>query len=273
MSYLLDKKAKRKKFFKITLGIIVLIVLFYFRLNIWNGFSYTAHAIFRPLLVLGNNTENKLQNLQSYFASKSSLGNENQELKLRLEKEEARMANYDSLFIENERLKEILERKREEISMTISAILSQTNQSFYDSLIIDVGKSQNIKKGDMVFGLGNIPIGRVANVYSNSSKVILFSTPGEKTEVIISSKSIDPEQIGGTFVELIGRGGGNFEMILPRDFILEKGDQVTMPGINPYVVAVVETIISDPRNPFTKALLTSPVNVRELKFVEIERQK
>ena len=59
-------------------------------------------------------------------------------------------------------------------------------------------------------------------------------------------------------------------MILPRDITLQKGDLVTIPGINPYTLAVVETVISDPRDPFTKALLSSPVNVQELKFVEVE---
>ena len=62
-------------------------------------------------------------------------------------------------------------------------------------------------------------------------------------------------------------------MIMPRDLKLEKGDQVVLPGIIPYVVGIVETIISDPRDPFVKALLTSPVNIQELKFVEVETQK
>ena len=61
-------------------------------------------------------------------------------------------------------------------------------------------------------------------------------------------------------------------MILTRDFILLKEDQVVLPGINTYVVGVVETIISDPRDSFQKALLIAPVNIWELKFVEVEIQ-
>ena len=119
-----------------------------------------------------------------------------------------------------------------------------------------------IKTGDIVFALGSVPVGRIAEVYTNSSKVTLFSNAGEKTQAIISDKNV--------FMELIGRGGGNFEMILPRDLTLQKGDQAIMPGLSPYVLAITETIISDPRDPFTKALLRSPVNIQELKFVEIE---
>ena len=97
----------------------------------------------------------------------------------------------------------------------------------------------------------------------DSSKAILFSTPGEKTEVVISGKD--------TFLEMVGRGGGNFEMILPRDFVLESGTSVHLPGVSSYIVARAETIISDPRDAFLKALLVSPVNIQELKFVEIEK--
>ena len=59
-------------------------------------------------------------------------------------------------------------------------------------------------------------------------------------------------------------------MIIPRDFKLLKGEQVVLPGISPKVVAVVETIISDPRDAFQKALLVAPVNIQELKFVEVQ---
>ena len=70
---------------------------------------------------------------------------------------------------------------------------------------------------------------------------------------------------------MIGRGGGNFEMILPRDFILEKGTEVVLPVITPYTLGIVQTILSDPRDSFQKALLASPVNIFELKFVEVEK--
>jgi cell shape-determining protein MreC len=118
-----------------------------------------------------------------------------------------------------------------------------------------------VTTGATVFALGNVPIGRVDLVYENSSRIILFSNPGEKTSV----------DINDTTFELVGRGGGNFEMNLPRDIDLQKGAQAVLPRVTPHVVATVETIISDPRDAFKKALLVSPVNIKELRFVEIEK--
>lgn len=271
MSYLLDKKIKRKKYFKIGIGILVLVVFFYFRSGIWNGFSYVGSTLFRPVLVLGNGIGQKFSDLGSYFVSKSALSEENQTMRFQLSEEESRMANYDLVVAENENLKASLGRKDTKANMVLAAILSKPNRSPYDTLVVDAGEKQEIKSGSIVFTLGNVPIGRVAEVYPNSSKIILFSNPGEKTQAIVTSKSTTPSLGGEVYMELVGRGGGNFEMILPRDFVLEKGEQATMPGLNSYVLAIVETTISDPRNPFTKALLESPANIQELKYVQIEK--
>ncbi len=276
MSYLLDKKIKRKKFLNIAFSVVVLIILFYFRVGIFNGFSSVSQVIFRPILIAGNNVGEKFKNIGSYFLSKNYLYNQNQKLQAEVDFNNARNSNYDSVVAENASLKEILNRlpaqagKDSRANMVLSAILSKPNQSIYDTLVIDAGTKQEIKEGDIVFALGNVPIGRVSLAYDSSSKVTLFSSAGEKTQVVVSSASAG--QAGrDVFLELIGRGGGNFEMILPRDFTLQKGDQVVMPGIYPYVLAEVVVTISDLRDPVKKVLLTSLVNIQELKFVEVEQ--
>ena len=262
MSYLLDKKIKRKKFFNVLLLVGVLFFLIYFRVGIFNGFSYIAQGIFRPILILGNKTGEKFSDLSLSFYSKSTLLRNNENLKLKLSEKEALLSNYNSILDENTQIKEILARKTEKTSMVLAAILSKPNRSPYDTLIIDVGTNDNISIGKRIFALGNIPIGRIAEVYPNSSKVILFSNSGEKTEVVIGKN---------VFMQAIGRGGGNFEMNLVKDLVLQKGTEVILPGINPYVLGIVETIISDPRDTYQKALLVSPVNIQGLKFVEVEK--
>lgn len=262
MSYLLDKKIKRKKFIVGVFCVVILTILFYFRLGIFNVFSSVSQTIFRPVLVFGGDISEKLKSVGSYFVFKKTLYNQNQDLEYKLNENVARNLNYDLILNENQSLKEILNRKDTNIKLVLSAILSKSNQSIYNTLVIDTGIKDGIKVGDIVFALGNVPIGRVSIVYDNSSKVTLFSDAGEKTQAIISGKDI--------FVEVVGRGGGNFEIIVPKDFILQKGDQIILPGIHPYVLAVTETVISDPRDSFVKALLVSPVNIQELRFVEVE---
>ena len=276
MNYLLDKKIKRNKYFKYVIFVVFLFIFIYFRSGIFYGLSYVSQIVFRPVLILGNNIDGALSNVGSYFYSKKSLLLENEDLKLKLNEQEARISNYNSVLDENLKIKEILGRKNEKADMILAGILSKPNQSLYDTLIIDAGVKNEVLPGQKVFALGNVPIGRVAEVYLNSAKIILYSNPGEITEVVISGRparnAFSIADAGGdTFMQVVGRGGGNFEMILPRDFILEKGTEAVLPGINSYVVGIVQTIISDPRDSFQKALLTSPVNIQELKFVEVEQ--
>ncbi len=263
MSYLLDKKTKKKKFERIAVLVVCLLLIFYFRTGILKGLSSVTHFVVRPFLVLGNGAGNRLGNFGSYFSSKRMLSLENQNLKLQLGEKEATLANYNSISDENEKMKEILNRKKTKNEFVLAGILNKPNRSMYDTLLIDAGTNDGIVIGQKVFAYGDVPIGYISEAYADSSKVVLSSSPGEKTEVAISGKDV--------FMEAVGRGGGNFEMILPRDFTVDNGTEVVLPGITPYVLGTVATIVSDPRDSFEKALLTSPINIFELRLVEVEK--
>ncbi len=262
MSYLLDRKTRQKKYIQIVLLAVLIATLFYFRGGIFNILSSTSAALFRPALVAGESMRGKLRVFGSYFISKKNLFIENEKLRSELSKGEARMINYDSILADNAALREILGRKKESSSLVVSAILSKPNQSPYDTLVIDAGSKLGLSAGDIVFASGGAPIGRIGELHTDSSKVILFSASGIKTDVVLPESNI--------FTEIWGRGGGNFEMSLPADFAPEKGDELVLPGMTPHVVGIVQNIVKDPREPFAKALIISPVNIQHLKFVEVK---
>ena len=263
MNYLLDKKIKKRKIYKIIFSIVVLFCFVYFNAEIFNGLSIVSSVVFRPVLVFGRNVGGEVSNISSIFHNRKSLMIENEDLKIQILNSQADRANYAGVVEENNQMKEILGRKKEIVNMILAGILNKPNQSLYDTLLIDAGTEQGIITGQRVFALGNVPIGYVAEVYDDSSKVVLFSNPGEKTEVVINGQNV--------FMEAVGRGGGNFEMILPRDFVLPIGTEVDLPGVNSLILGTVQTIISDPRDAFQKALLASPINIQQQKFVEVER--
>lgn len=254
---------------KIAGAVILLAVLFYFRSGIFTGLSYGVRELFRPILIFKNGAGGKMSGLGAYFASKNSLSSENENLKRQLALQEARMLNYGILLAENESLKKILLRVPPNKTLALAAILSRPVQSPYDTITLDLGEENGVNPGDIVFAEGNIPIGRVNSATRNIAVAVLFSSPREKTQVIIPA-SLSQYAKGDASFELIGRGGGNFEMILPRDFILEIGAQAVLPGMMPQAIAVTKAILSDPRDPFKKALFASPVNIQELKFVQVE---
>lgn len=259
MSYLLDRKKRNAKIRNSFFVFLILFVLFYFRSPILNFLNNTTNSALRPFFVLTNNIGTRMYNFSVLFNSKESLLKENQELKDELNNEKGKNSEYIALTRETEELKEILGRTDENKDTALASIL--VNNKILDTFIIDIGENQNIKEGDLVFAYGNIPVGYVSEVYNTSSKVNLFSKNKEKTNVLIQSKNI--------YIDLIGRGGGNFEIILPRDLILEKGENVLLPNIDTYLIAKVDSIISDPRDSFQKALLTTPININQLRFVQV----
>lgn len=177
-----------------------------------------------------------------------------------LEPVETRIAE---LTAENIDLKEILGRSIAKNTI-LSVVLRKPPQAPYDTLIIDTGKNNGVSVGDSVYALGNILIGRVAATYANYSKVKLFSNPGEKYEVLVGSHNIP--------ATAVGRGGGSFEMILPRDSGVLVGDIVSVPSMTPSSLGVVSALVSEPAQAFVAVLIAAPVNMTQIRWVEVERE-
>lgn len=262
MSYLQDRKKKQKRYTQLLVTAVVFAACMTVSVVFFDFFSRISHTVFSPVLAMTNRMSMNIKNTKAFFISKTSLLLENQELKQQLLAIDARLANYEAVFNENEKIKEILLRKPGEKKMLLAGILGTQNKSLYDSLIIDAGSLQGLEVGQRVFAYGDVPIGTITDVFPESAKVALYSTSGQKMSAVLSGSD--------TFIELMGRGRGNFEVILPRDFDIVEGTLVLLPGLEPYALAEVVTVISDPRDPFKKALLKSPINILELKFVQVE---
>lgn len=270
MNYLQDRKSKRKKYLKIGVFIFAFLFLIYFSSPILKVFSRGAHAVFRPVLYVGNGAFSKLGSLGAYFKSKSALEKENERLNTELEAQAMERENYRTILAENENLKETLGRKSKSANLLLSAILSEPNHSPYDTLIIDRGSEHGVSVNDKVYAYGNIPVGAVAEVYGATSKVTLYSSSGAVTPAVISISQAETGVSKNIFVDAVGRGGGSFEITVPRDLSIPKGTEVTLPGMTPRVLGIIEGTISEPRDAIQKILLRSPVNIFELKFVQVE---
>lgn len=266
MNYLRDKRlsvARRKK----GAGAVIIAVFFILLLAVFRGpifafFSAALNRVGRPIWSSSGAAAQDVSALSGSLRSKQSILDENQGLQDQILEETASVADREVLLEENSQLKEILGRKASP-NMVLAAILAKPNKSIYDTMIVDVGEDLGISKGARVFAYGDELLGTVSEVYADTSLVDLYSTPGEKTDVVLGA--------GNSYVQATGRGGQNFEITVPADQVIEPGTAVVLPGITPYVLADVTSVISDPRDPFQKILLTSPVNIQDLKFVEIEK--
>ncbi len=186
------------------------------------------------------------------------------ELQRKLQENESRYAQAVHLVKENEELKELFGRT-DESEKVLAVVLKKPPLSAYDVFVLDIGVSHGVKKGDRVYALGNIPIGEIAEVNGNVSKAKLYSSSGEKFDVLIGDENIQ--------ASAIGKGGGTFEVSLPHETKVEKGDKVMIPSLSNGFVGNVEEIVSEPSHPFSTMLFRQPINIYEQKWVMVEITK
>lgn len=258
-----DKKSIERKARLIKGAIISAVILILFLSGVVSVSGGVFNFLGKPLWKARNSVSSNLSDSTYIVRTKKSVFAENEELNRRLIEQNLAMVDYQILKSDNEELKSLLGRIPKTHSFVLGNVLVKPSQSPYDTLIIDVGTESGIKEGDKVFANAVIPVGYVSHVYSDSALVSLYSNPGETTEVMISGSNAS--------VELVGRGGGNFEMSVPIELDSNRGTMVLVPGANSMVIATIEDVISNPTDPVKRVILRSPVNVQQLKWVQVEK--
>lgn len=273
MNYLRDKDSiftsgrNVKKNTKSFLIVSVLVIFFTYIILFTNVFGVLvagAGAASGPMWKFQNYISGVYDNIYSSFTSKKILLAKNKRLEEEIEIASAKLLDRNLLFEENIELKELLGRDLSS-ELVFASVLARPNRTLYDTLIIDVGRNVGVQKGDKVLYGGNILIGEISEVLEGSAKALLYSSPGEKLNVSVGVNSITSVAHG--------RGGGNFELKLPRDAKVDVGDVASVLNINPRVLGTVEYINESPSDPFKTILLSGPVNIFKLKWVEVELQQ
>ncbi len=222
--------------------------------------SSAAHRTAYPFWAAQFSVRGGADAFLSLVRSKRSLAEENDRLARTVAATESLRLENVTLRDENESLKAVLGRPTSGRSV-IASVLARPALSPYDTLIIDVGRGAGVLSGNLVLSETGVVVGTVTESKERTSVVTLFSSPGLETQVFIGPRSLS--------AIATGRGGGNFEVHLPRGVEIEEGDAITMPGINPRVFAVAEEIIDAPADPLQTILFKNPVNFSEIRFVEV----
>jgi len=265
MNYLLKSKGEKpqKKILKAT-SILIFVILFAYLLST-NFSKNILFAIGKPLWGISSSVVTFWDSNIEVFRSKKSLIEENNNLLAEIESSRKDLLFLDLAKKENETLKDLLNRKKLKDNLILASVLVKPGFSPYDTLIVDAGKNDNISVGELVMAGASVFIGEVAEVYDSSSKIKLYSSPGEKINVLVGPNNI--------LKEAQGIGDGNFKIEVPKEVGVKVGDSVVIPSINTNVFGIVEKVESKETDSFQTVLFKNPVNIHELKFVEVVGKK
>ena len=261
MSYLLKssnsedrRRSAQKKLWVTVVVLFILMIIF--------GTVFARQSFFSlvyPILKIKNVVVNS--NFAEYFNSKQTLIEEKSALDLKL----FELGNLSAINVilqsENDLLKNLLGRKEGTLSTVLATVLVKPPQTPYDTLLVDIGADYQVKVGDKVIANSNIYVGEISEVEEHSAKVTLYSTPGRELPVTLGANSIS--------AQAVGIGGGNFNISLPKEVDIKEGDTITVPSIISNIFGIVEKVDSKEKDSAQTVLFKSPINISELKFVEV----
>jgi cell shape-determining protein MreC len=228
-------------------GIIIASVVLFIALA-----SVVVKKIIRPVPLVSGGV------VSDQFLSKRQLISKVIALESTVQSYDARLTTLVQLENENAALKAELGRTPPPTGI-LANVLTLPNRSFYDTMTIDAGSAEGIKENMIAYAFGSIALGTISDTTAHTATVELYSEPGRQ----ISATAVGND----VAVTLVGRGSGEYEVQLPRDVPFAVGATVALQSTNVATLAVVEKVITDPRDPFQRLLAKAPVNLQALKWV------
>ncbi len=238
--------------------IVILVSIFISGAVIFSFLGTPVILVVSPFWKAENVLIRSLREGIALFDSKKSLVEENIALKERLSSLETEILFLSIGRVQEDTLLELLGRK-EKSGTVVAAVLTRPPQTPYDVIVIDAGSNESLSVGSEV-SLPEGPIlGVISEIFPKSAKVKLFSAGGEETNAVLERNNVP--------VTLVGTGGGNFKLTLPRDVAIERGDRVLSPDITSRHLATIGEISVRPTDSFKEVLAKSPINIFSLRFV------
>ncbi len=247
---------------RITLGVVIifftLILLFDPTRSM---FSRAAYSVAPWVWGIGGSAQSSWSTFWGEVQSKASLVSENKLLREEIDRMQVQVLDRNLLEERVIDLEGTLGRAG--VDNRVSArVLVGAGRSPYDILVIDAGTDEGVSVGDQVAYAGSGVIGEISEVYSSSSKVKLYSSPGEEVRVLI----------GNVPAIASGRGLGNFTAKIPQGSLVVEGEQVLLEGSN-FIIGKIGAIEEKPAEPYIRVYFRSPFNISGIRSVEVIKNK
>jgi len=245
---------------------IFLLVIFHY-INLFNPIEGYIIKLLSPIqektysMVLG------AKEFKTNWINKRDLIEENKALEQKLKELKVDRSKVNSLESENKLLKDELRFIKESQLNTVTAkIITGVSDSLSKSVVINHGSDSGIEKGMAVISGDGIMIGKIYEVYSDHSKVLLLTDNKSRVAATIQNLDKNTGLVEGQF-------GLSFSMTnIPQDQEIKEGDLIVSSGLEGKIpkdllIAQVDSINQVESEIFKTALLSPIVSLDNLSYV------
>lgn len=240
---------------KIAYSILFFIVIFGFL------FSKLAFWIGGPMWSLDQAISNRVVSTISYFKSKSSLQNENDDLKKKLDEKNAEIIIIKNQVELYKQLDSYIASKDTGANDAIVRVVTRPPQTPFDVLIVEANDNA-IKAGQKVYFAG-VPAGVIESKTGSYAKIFLFSHSSSQFRVLVGANKIE--------ADAKGKSQGNIYLTLPKSVSIQIGDIVYLAdGTVP--IGTVSQIDNNTSTSFIDVYVKMPFSPARVDWLTVKKE-
>ena len=247
-------------------GLSILLLVVDHQNNHLDAVRKAIGATVYPLRVVVDAPVSAWRWMQDSTASRAELELENSRLNAERLLTQARLQRFSALEAENARLRSMLEaRENVRDQARVAEIMSVSANPFRHVLVVDKGTSHGVYDGQALVDADGV-VGQVIEAGVLSSQALLISDPGHDL----------PVEVNRNGLRTIARGTGEYNRLdlpfLPNNADIEPGDLLVTSGLggafpSGYPVAVVESVVRIPQEPFASVTATPAAALNQVREV------
>ncbi len=228
-------------------------------------------TIVTPVMSAWTFTVNSIDNVVDQYIYLVNAKKENRLLKKRLAELEQELVNYREAYLENQRLRRLLEFKDHLKYDTIAArVILHDISGWFQTVLIDKGSSEGIEV-DMPVVSYNAVVGRVFTVGSHYSRVVLITDPASAIDVLVQRSRVRGILVGKDLDSCRIKYVKNNVDVRPGDLVITSGKDGVFPrGLR---VGVIKATFKDPVGLFQKVDVEPLLDLKDLEEVLVIKFK
>ena len=152
----------------------------------------------------------------------------------------------------------LLKQSNKDENEIIAKVVFKPPFSSFNNLIIS-NDSGTITEGQKIY-YQNVILGEVVDVSDEFATVKLFSASGNSSIAKLTN---------GNEVEVVGRGTGQYEIILPKEVDVSENDPIIYPENEIVLFGLVNKVFATEDDLFNKVLFNIPIDFARVNYVRV----